>query len=208
MDDPGFPLDMAVSDDGSILMVAYQFVDGGDTTSYVAFYNFSEVGQNEDDRIVSGYTYEGTVIPQVQFLSGGKMAAIRDNGFTLYSGKQIPKEKKSVEVENEIVSTFYDEDLIGLVFKNVDQDKLYNMDIYSSDGSFRFSKDFNTPYSSIKMSDGAILLYNSSQICVLNRKGKELFNSTIDGTVRNFFKIGWNRYLLVLDNGVQMIKLT
>lgn len=207
VDDPGYPLDMAVSDDGSILMVAYQFVDGGDTTSYVAFYNFSDVGQNEDDRIVSGYTYEGTVIPQVQFLSGGRTVAIRDNGFTLYSGRQIPKEKKSVEVENEIVSTFYDENVIGLVFKNMDQDKLYTMDLYTSDGKLRFSKAFNTPYTSIKMSGGAILLYNSSQICVMNTKGKELFNSTIDGTIRNFFKIGWNRYLLVLDNGIQVIKL-
>lgn len=208
VDDPGFPLDMAVSDDGSILMVAYQFVDGGDTTSYVAFYNFSEVGQNEDDRIVSGYTYEGIVIPQVQFLSGGKAVAVRDNGFTLYSGKQIPKEKKSVEVENEIVSTFYHDNLIGLVFKNIDQDQLYKMDVYTTDGNLRFSKTFNTPYTSIRMSDDVILLYNNSQICVMNSKGKERFNSTIDGTVRDFFKIGWNRYLLVLDNGVHVIKLS
>ncbi|MBQ7371145.1 MAG: hypothetical protein IJW67_04575 [Blautia sp.] len=208
VDDPGFPLDMAVSDNGSILMVAYQFVDGGDTTSYVAFYNFSEVGQNEDDRIVSGYTYEGTVIPQVQFLSAGKYVALRDNGFTLYNGKQIPKEKKSVEVENEIISTFYDENLIGLVFKNSDDtDKLYTMDVYSTDGKLKFSRSFNIPYTSVKMSDNAILLYNSSQICIMNDKGEERFNSTIDGTVRNFFKIGWNRYMLILDNGINIIKL-
>lgn len=208
VDDPGFPLDMAVSDDGSILMVAYQFVDGSDTTSYVAFYNFSEVGQNEDDRIVSGYTYEGIVIPQVQFLSSGRYVALRDNGFTLYNGKQIPKEKKNVEVENEIISTFYDKNLIGLVFKNNDDtDKLYTMDVYETDGKLKFSRSFNIPYTSVKMSDDCILLYNSSQICIMNQKGEERFNSTIDGTVRNFFKIGWNRYLLVLDNGINVIKL-
>ena len=55
VDDPGYPLDVAISDDGVIMMVTYQFVDGNDTTSYVAFYNFGDVGQNEDDRIVSGY---------------------------------------------------------------------------------------------------------------------------------------------------------
>ena len=63
--DPGYPLDVAVADNGNIMMVAYQYVDGSETTSYVAFYNFGDVGQSEDDRIVSGYTYEGTVIPQI-----------------------------------------------------------------------------------------------------------------------------------------------
>ena len=79
--DPGYPLDVALADDGNIMMVAYQYVDGSETTSYVAFYNFGDVGQNEDDRIVSGYTYEGTVIPQIVYLNGNKSLAIRDDGF-------------------------------------------------------------------------------------------------------------------------------
>ena len=63
IDDPGYPMDVAVSDNG-VMMVTFQYVDGSKTTSYVAFYNYGDVGQNEDDRIVSGYTYENVVIPQ------------------------------------------------------------------------------------------------------------------------------------------------
>lgn len=48
-------MDVAVSDNG-VMMVTFQYVDGSKTTSYVAFYNYGDVGQNEDDRIVSGYT--------------------------------------------------------------------------------------------------------------------------------------------------------
>ena len=55
VEDPGYPMDVTVSDNGDVMMVTYQFVDGSNTTSYVAFYNFGDVGQNEDDRIVSGY---------------------------------------------------------------------------------------------------------------------------------------------------------
>ena len=99
VDDPGYPLDVAVSKDGVIMMVTYQFVDGSNTTSYVAFYNFGDVGQNEDDRIVSGYTYEGVVVPQVQYLGGNRSVALRDDGFTLYSGAQIPKENETVSVD-------------------------------------------------------------------------------------------------------------
>ena len=206
--DPGYPLDVAVADNGNIMMVAYQYVDGSETTSYVAFYNFGDVGQSEDDRIVSGYTYEGTVVPQVMYLNGGKSLAVRDDGFTLYKGSQIPKEKETVKVDKEIVSTFYDDDIIGLVFKNGNKEKPYTMRVYSTDGNLKFEKDFNIPYTTIKVSDGNILLYNSSQVCVMNSRGVEKYSGTIDGTISDFIKIGWNRYLLVLDSGVDVIKLS
>lgn len=206
IDDPGYPLDVSISNDGLVMMVTYQFVDGSDTTSYVAFYNFGDVGQNEDDRIVSGYTYDGVVIPQVVYLGGTTSAAIREDGFTLYKGKQIPKESKTVKVEQEIVSTFYDKDTIGLIFRSEDKEKPYKMEVYSTDGSLKFTKNFAIPYTTVKMSEGMILLYNDSQICVMNSRGSEKFTGTIDGVINNFFKIGWNKYLLVLDSGIRVIK--
>ena len=208
IEDPGYPLDVSISDDGIIMMVAYQYVDGGETTSYVAFYNFGEVGQNNDDRIVSGYTYEGVVVPQIQCLSNHQAVAVRDDGFTLYKGRQIPKESQTIKVDKEIVSTFYDDETIGLVFKNDSKDKLYTMEVYSASGKLKFKKDFNIPYSTIRMSDGNILMFNSSQICVLDGKGNEKYTGTVDGAINDFFKIGWNRYLLVLDSGVNVIKFS
>lgn len=208
IEDPGYPMDVAISKDGMIMMIGYQFVDGGDTTSYVAFYNFGDVGQNEDDRIVSGYTYDGIVVPQVEYMDGNRSVAFRDDGFTVYKGKQIPKESDTVKVEDEIISTFYDDDMIGLVFKSGDKDKPYTMQIYSSSGDVKFEKDFNIPYTTIKMSGDHIIMYNSSQMCVLNSRGVEKYSGTIDGTIRNLFKIGWNRYLLVLDTGINVIKFS
>lgn len=208
IDDPGYPLDVAVSDDGVVMMVTYQFVDGGETTSYVAFYNFGDVGQNEEDRIVSGYTYEGVVIPQIQYLDNNQSVALRDDGFTLYKGKQIPKENKTVEVDKEIISTFYDADMVGLVFKNDNKEKQYTMEVYTTGGKLKFKKDFNIPYTTIKLSGGNILMYNSSQMCVINSRGVEKYMGSVDGTIKDFFKIGMNRYMLVLDSGVNVIKLS
>lgn len=209
IDDPGYPLDIAVSEDGVVMMVTYQFVDGSDTTSYVAFYNFGDVGQNEDDRIVSGYKYEGVVVPQIQYLSNNRSIALKDNGFTIYQGSQIPKEVKTIETDKEIVSTFYDDDMVGLVFKNDSKDKQYTMEVYNTaDGKLKFKEDFNIPYTTIKLSGGNILMYNSSQMCVMNSRGVQKYLGSVDGTIKDFFKIGMNRYLLVLDSGVDVIKLS
>ena len=209
IDDPGYPLDIAVSEDGVVMMVTYQFGDGSDTTSYVAFYNFGDVGQNEDDRIVSGYKYEGVIVPQIQYLSNNRSIALKDNGFTIYQGSQIPKEVKTIETDKEIVSTFYDDDMVGLVFKNDSKDKQYIMEVYNTaDGKLKFKEDFNIPYTTIKLSGGNILMYNSSQMCVMNSRGVQKYLGSVDGTIKDFFKIGMNRYLLVLDSGVDVIKLS
>ena len=208
VEDPGYPMDVAVSDNGEIMMVTYQFIDGSDTTSYVAFYNFGDVGQNEDDRIVSGYTYEGVVIPEIRYFDAERSVALREDGFTVYKGRQIPKESVTEKVDKEIVSTFCDDDTIGMVFKNGNKDKQYTMKVYSINGSLRFTKDFNSPYTTIKISGGNILLYNDSQICVMNSRGVEKYSGTVDGSINNFIKIGWNRYLLVLDSGVNVIKFS
>ena len=207
VDDPGYPLDIAVSEDGVLIMVSYQFVSGEETTSYVAFYNFATAGQNQIDNIVSGYQYQGVVIPQVEYLDSSTAVAFRDDGFSVFEGKQIPKESANVQVEEEIISTFFDEDNIGLVFKNDGKDKMYTMKVYNSAGHIKFEKDFNIAYTRIRMSDGQIVMNNDSQVCVITTDGVEKFNGNIDeGSIDDFFRLGMNKYMLVMDNGLSTIK--
>ena len=207
IDDPGYPLDLAVSEDGILIMVAYQFVSGEETTSYVAFYNFATAGQNQIDNIVSGYQYQGVVIPQVEYLDSSTAVAFRDDGFSVFKGKQIPKESANVQVEEEIISTFYDKDNIGLVFKNDGKEKMYTMKVYDTSGHVKFEKNFNIAYTRICMSDGHIVMNNDSQVCVITTDGVEKFNGNIDeGAIHDFFRLGMNKYMLVMDNGLSTIK--
>ena len=98
--------------------------------------------------------------------------------------------------------------MIGLVFKNDSKDKQYTMEVYTTDGKLKFKENFNIPYTTIKLSGGNILMYNSSQMCVMNSRGVQKYLGSVDGTIKDFFKIGMNRYLLILDSGVEIIKLS
>ncbi|MCI8814601.1 MAG: hypothetical protein HFH61_04965 [Lachnospiraceae bacterium] len=208
VDDPGYPLDIAVSQDGLLIMVTYQFIDGGETTSYVAFYNFGAAGQNQIDNIVSGYQYKGVVAPQVAYLDDATSVAFRDDGFSVYEGKQIPKEVVNVMVEQEIASTFYDENNIGIVYENGGKDKQYTMRVYNTKGKEKFQMDFNISYTNIRMSEGVIVMNNDSQVCVISTDGVQRFNGNIaEGEIHDFFKLGRNKYALALDGAVGIIKL-
>ena len=208
VDEPGYPLDLSVSEDGLLIMVTYQFVEGSSTKSYVAFYNFGTVGQNKVDNIVSGFTYDDVVIPQVAYLDKDTAVAFRDDGFSIYTGKQIPKEAANVKVKQEIVSTFYDENNIGLVFKS-NGDSKYTMKVYNTSGKKKFERSFSIPYTNIRMSNGQVVMNNSSQVCVITDQGAVRYNGTIDeGTINDFFKVGYNRYMLILDTGIDLLKFT
>ena len=63
----GYPLDISLSPDGTMLMGSYVYVEGGVLRNRVAFYNFSEVGKNALNRFVGGFheMYEGSLVPEV-----------------------------------------------------------------------------------------------------------------------------------------------
>jgi len=207
VDSPGYPMDIAVSPNGELLMVAYVYVEGGTTTSYVAFYNFGDAGKNEIDNIVSGYTFEGVLAPQVAYLDGSTSLAYREDGFTIFEGNEIPEETETITVEEEVISTFYDDSHVGMVFKNEDESKQYRMQVYNVSGKLLFEKDFNIEYENIKISNDMIIMHNNSQVCLISLKGVEKFNGTVDeGSIRNIFKTGGNQYMLVTDKGISTIK--
>ena len=207
IDSPGYPVDLAVSPNGQLIMVTYLYVENGVSTSYVAYYNFGNAGQNEIDNIVSGYTYEGILVPQVAYLDESTSLAFRDNGFTIYKGKQIPKEATKVDVKKEIVSTFYDDSHVGLIFKSDNKSKQYTMRLYSTSGRLLFERDFNIEYKNVKLSDGMVIMNNENQVCLMSLKGVEKFNGTIDeGNIKDIFKVGMNKYMLVTDKGSSTIK--
>ena len=206
---PGYPVDIAISPDGMILMVTYFQVEGGTTRSYIAFYNFGNAGQNQMDNMVSNYTYTGILVPQVEYLSDSLAVAFRDNGFVLYEGKQIPKEVTTVEVNEDIISTFHSNKYIGMVFRSDEQDKQYKLALYDKKGRLKFEQGFDAEYSTIRISNGTIIMYNEEKACIMSDKGVVKYNGSIEeGMILNLFKIDMNRYRLVTSRGVKTIKLT
>ncbi len=52
-------------------------------------------------------------------------------------------------------------------------------------------------------------MYNSSQMCVMNSRGVQKYLGSVDGTIKDFLQDRAGiRYLLVLDSGVDVIKLS
>jgi hypothetical protein len=208
VDSPGYPVDLSISDDGLLMTVSYLCVKDNKASSYVAFYNFGNTGQNQMDNMVSAYTYTETIVPEVEYLGNSRAVAFRDDGFVIYQGGQIPEEKKTVEVKGEILSTFHDDDNIGLVFREEGGEYPYRMEIYNTNGVLKYATGIDIAFDNIGISDNQIIMFNSSEFAIYSMKGVCRYQGALkEGSIQNIFKMAKNRYMVVMQGGVETIKL-
>lgn len=206
MENNGYPLDLAVSPNGEIIAVSYLLVESGEISSQVVFYNFGQTGQGQVDNVVAEFTYEDTVAPDLVYFSDSTCVAFRDDGFSVFQGEDTPEERQNTEIRTQMISLFYNEEYFGIVTEG--EEESYCMTLYDPAGRERCSQEFDMEYQSISISGERIVLCDSAQIEMYDLGGKLKFQGDIlEGAVRNLFQMSRNRYLLVSDEGIHMIRL-
>lgn len=90
-------MDIALSPDGMKIMVSFLWPDQDGLKTRVAFYNFDSIGQTEENNQVNLLTYDGVVAPSVYFVDEQRAVILRNNGFSVCRGTEIPEEKVSVD---------------------------------------------------------------------------------------------------------------
>ena len=208
VDNPGYPVDLSLSDNGQLMAVSYLCVKDNQPASFMAFYNFGNTGQNQMDNQVSGYNYVGTLIPQVNYLSDSQTLAFSDNGFLTYSGKQIPEESNRITLNDDILSVFHDDQYVGMAYKTGKEKKSYEIVLYTIGGTqkAKFTVDF--AFDHVALSKEQIFVYNEKEVGIYTLQGNCRYQGTIkEGNVENIFRISGNRYMVILDSGTETIRL-
>lgn len=209
MESPGYPIDISLSSDGLLMGVSYVKVENNKISTYVTFYNFGHTGQNQVDNVVSTYSYGDTLIPDIEYLDEKYAVAFSENGFYIYKGQQIPDEQNKVTVDSEIISVFHDASNIGMILRSKKSEAPYVLELYNLKGKKKWSVPLESLFDTVKISQDEILLYNSTNFAVYSMKGICRFEGAIEeGAVDGLFKIARNRYLAVLDSGIETFKLT
>ncbi len=208
MENPGYPVDISLSSDGLLMGVSYVKVENNKISTYVTFYNFGHTGQNQVDNIVSTYNYGDMLIPDIEYLDEKHAVAFGEDGFYIYKGQQIPEEQEKITVNAEIVSVFHKDSYIGLILRNKSSEAPYQMELYNLNGKKKWSVPLESLFDTVKISQNEILLYNSTNFAVYSIKGVCRFEGAIEeGLLHGLFKVARNRYMAVLNSGIETFKL-
>lgn len=206
----GYPLDIDLSSDGETLAVSYLVVDGINTKSRIAFYNFGEEGEEKEDQLIGGFDFKDTVIPKIQFMGDSTVAAIGDNQLILFKVGKVPTKKNEISFNNKNVkSVAINDQHIGIVFENQKKsakDK-YEARVYSKSGRKVMSRDFSSEYNKLLLNDGEMILAGNYHCSILNFTGHEMFQKDFKKRILNISPTGKNcRYLFSYEDSTQLVE--
>ena len=203
----GYPVDVALSDDGKTMMVVYIRVEGGNYISSVAYYDFSAETEAGANHRAAYQEYENTVLASGFFLDESMSAVVGDNCLTLFRGTEAPEKVAEIALDKEVQSVFHSEKYVGLILKNEGEGG-YELCLYNTSGKKVMSEDFSGDYGNVKISGNQVILYEGRQCCIFLRSGVKKFEGEMDNDILEIFPTGGvNKYILMNANGMEDIRL-
>jgi len=203
----GYPLDIAISEDAKKMVASYSYMSGASLKSKVVFYNFSEVGKNEVERLVGSFNYEGAIVPNVDFIGNDRVIAFSDNALRIYDIEEYPALNSELTLDEEVKSIVHSDKYIGLLFENANTVDKYTLKVYDFNTKNVLTHTYANDYTTIKFVDEGILLYNDYNCSLINMKGKERFAYKFDLRIQNIINVSENIYYLINSKYIQKIKL-
>ena len=179
----GFPVSMALSSDATKLLLSIINVNGGDITSELVFYDFTDKGKEEEDNIVATYTYIGALIPKIEFVNKDKAIAFADKKIIVFNNNLRATVAKEIAVPEGMKSIFYNDTHFGFVCEEVMADGtiVNQLNVYNLYGLKTTTKEINESYSEVSLMDNnEVLISDGNNITIYNLQGFEKFKYSFD----------------------------
>lgn len=209
-DSDGYPVAIALSEDGQKLVTSYINITNGVVCSSLNFYNFDSVGKNSTDRIVGSRPLEQEIVADVQFINSETICGFTQTGFKLYKMGETPSDIAEIQVEESIKSVCYNSEYITLVLDNNDnKDKPYLVQVYNTSGKLVLEKPVSYAYDTVEMGKEEVIFYSASECHILRLRGSEKLDCTFDENVSYFFPLSsTEKYILIDSDTINQVRLT
>lgn len=204
-DKEGYPIDVAVSYDGTAIMVSYLKLTNLEMSSDVVCYYFGDEtsGQYEVKRI----TLENQMVPVTAYLNKKTSLVVGDSTMYLYEGLEEPEQITEISLEQQIRSIAYGDKIIGVFLKN--EGEGYSLKIYDYSGRELSSQTLEKDFANMKVEDGKIILYDGTKCAIYEKNGHLRFDGEMKSTVKDVYEVsGFLKYMVINEEGFQEIRLT
>ncbi|MCR5847289.1 MAG: DUF5711 family protein [Lachnospiraceae bacterium] len=179
----GYPVEIAISDNGILGAVSYLNVDKGTFYSSLGFYNFGEVGQNYQDSLMSSYKYQGALVPEIHFAGNNKAVAVADNRLMFFSGDQMPQSTGDILISDKILSVYEDGKYVVLFFNSDEGEHKFKAEIYDYDARLKDKTYFDIEPTDVFFDDNRMVLYNNNELLIHIIGGKDKFTGNFEDAV-------------------------
>lgn len=195
----GFPVDIALSEDGTKLVTSYLVIDDGKADGWVAFYNFGEVGQNYANNLAGVFKYE-EVIPEIRFMDNDTLCAFRKEGVDIFRVPELPERIAEISCDSPILQVSTSKDYLGILIDNTKGGTLARAVVYDKKGQPVFDRTIVEQFDAFFIAQDDLVLYNSGACLVMNLNGMLKFNGLLEGrSVREIMPAGEKDKLMLFE---------
>jgi len=195
----GFPIDIALSEDGTKLVTSYLVINDTKAEGWLTFYNFGEVGQNYANNLTAVFKYED-VIPEVRFMDNDTVCAFLKDGVDLYTVPELPELVAELRCEEPILRVCTDNRHLAVMTDNTKNGTVARAVVYDKKAQVVFDRTMIESFDDILLSGDDIVFYNEAACLVMGLNGRLKFNGSFEGTrISTLMPIGEKDALMVLE---------
>lgn len=203
----GYPIDIALSEDGKTLIVSYLNTTSSQMISLVSYYYFGNAEVDNKDHLVYQKEFEDTIVPITTFLDGENSLLVADNALIFYKGLKKPKEAGRVDIKGEIQSVAYSDNMVAVLVKK-EGDAAYKLQLYNKRGKELVSVDVDKEFSQIKVVEDQVILYDGQMCSIFMKDGIHKYDGKTEENILEIFPLhGINRYMVINASGFHEVRL-
>lgn len=206
LENTGYPMDVAISHDGTTLLVSYLMVSGQGVSTRIVYYDFDNKTADKNNHQIYEKDYEGIIVPVAEYVNEKTSLLVADNGLILYEGKEEPAEKINCQLST-VCNVGSDKNLIAVLVKKV-EDSTYQLQVYDLNGKLISDTAIKREYNNMKIYDGQILLYENNECSIYTKNGICKYEGEMESEILEIFPMfGLNKYMMINANGFYEIRL-
>ena len=203
------PVDIALSQNATKMAVSMVDVTGKAVSSTITFYNFGTVGQSEIDNNVGTYSFDGTLIPEIKFVSDNRMIALGTDKVLVFEGSQKPEVDREIKLTERVQSFFCNEKYIGIVYDKRDSENAWHIEVMDLRGKIITKFDTQIAYEKIEfLSNNEICITSKTECEIYTRLSTKKFSYTFDKEIYSIIANGKGQnYIFIFKETAEEVRL-
>lgn len=177
----GYPLDIAFSPDGQMMVASFVYIDSGITQDQIVFYNFDE--KRSTTGVVGAFRkYDDTLFADVAFLNNDRAIAFGDGKIVLYNlkNKTAPEEMKEIDFDEKITGAAYSSSGFAVCCAGGEKPGEHRLFCYGINGDTLFERTTDFDAKSMLRTKNGLYLIGDSAVSFINNKGKTFFTGSLE----------------------------
>lgn len=203
----GYPIDVALSEDGNTQIISYLCTEKNEVTTKIAYYYFGDFREEKSSQPIYETEYDNTVVPIVAYVNHNVSILVADDGICFCQGTQKITEATRVELKQEIQGVAYGDDLVAVLVKQ-EKTSGYRLHIYNYKGKLLTGVDVDKEYSKLQIAGGKVFLYDGQMCRIIEKDGICKFEGNLDENILELFPLsGLNKYMMINASGFHEVQL-